>query len=140
MRYILSYWTFTNYKKADWTQFTEDTEFAFAQTTIHTNILFTNIILMADEHNIPKGKMHSNYRLLPDHIVCKITRKNNIRRANTCDPALKLLNEEITSDIQNTNNHMEGTLRCTLGSQAQHTHSVEDRPYTVYPTEHLHSH
>ena len=29
---------FTNYKKADWTKFTEDTEFAFAQTTIPTNI------------------------------------------------------------------------------------------------------
>ena len=95
----------TNYKKVDWTQFTEDTESAFAQTTIPTNIhtanrIFTNIILMADKHNIPKGKMHRNYRLLPDHIVCKITQRNNIRRENTCDPALKLLNEEITSDIQ----------------------------------------
>ena len=97
--------TVTNYKKADLTQFTEDTESAFAQTTIPTNILtanrmFTNIILMADKHNIPKGKMHSNCRLLPEHIVCKITQRNNIRRANTCDPTLKLLNEEITSDIQ----------------------------------------
>ena len=52
---------------------------------------------MADKHNIPNGKMHSNCRLLPDHIVCKITQRNNIRRANTCDPALKLLNE--SSDI-----------------------------------------
>ena len=100
--------TFTNYKKADWTQFTEDTESAFAQTTIHTNIhtanrIFTNIILMADKQNIPKGKMHSNCRLLPEDIVCKITQRNNIRRANTCDPALKLLNEEITSDIQKQN-------------------------------------
>ena len=97
--------TFTNYKKADWTQFTEDTESAFAQTTIPTNIhtanrIFPNIILMADNQNIPKGKMHSNCRLLPEDIVCKITQRNNIRRANTCDPALKLLNEEITSDIQ----------------------------------------
>ena len=96
--------TFTNYKKADWTQFTEDTESAFAQTAIATNIhtanrIFTNIIMMADKHNIPKGKMHSKYRLLPEDIVCKITQRNNIRRANTCDPALKLLNEEITSDI-----------------------------------------
>ena len=41
--------------------------------------------------------MHSNCRLLPDHIVGKITQRNNIRRANTCDPAL--LNEEITFDI-----------------------------------------
>ena len=53
--------TFTIYKKADWTQFTEDTESAFAQTTIPTNIhtvniIFTNIILMAYKHNIPKGK------------------------------------------------------------------------------------
>ena len=58
---------------------------------------------MADKHNIPKGQMHSNCRFLPDHIVCKITQRNNIRRANTCDPVLKLLNEEITSDIQNIN-------------------------------------
>ena len=93
--------TVTNYKKADWTQFTEDTESAFAQTNIHTaNRILTNIILMADKQNIPKGKMHSNCRLLPEDIVCKITQRNNIRRANTCDPALKLLNEEITSDIQ----------------------------------------
>ena len=35
-------WSFTNYKKADWTQFTEDTESAFAQTTIPTNIHTAN--------------------------------------------------------------------------------------------------
>ena len=45
--------TFTNYKKADCTKFTEDIESAFAQTTIPTNIhtankIFTNIILMAE--------------------------------------------------------------------------------------------
>ena len=35
--------TFTNYKKADWTQFTEDAESAFAQTNIHTaNRIFTS--------------------------------------------------------------------------------------------------
>ena len=55
---------------------------------------------MADKHNIPKGKMYSNCRLLPEDIVCKITPRIIIKRANTCDPALKLLNEEITSDIQ----------------------------------------
>ena len=58
--------TVTNYKKADWTQFTENTESAFVQTNIHTvNIIFTNILLMADKHNIPKGKMHSNCLRLP---------------------------------------------------------------------------
>ena len=131
--------TFSNYKKADWTQFTKDTESAFAQTTIPTNIhtanrIFTNIILMADKQNIPKGKMHSNCRLLPEDIVCKITQRNNIRRANTCDPALKLLNEEITSHIQKPQTkHMEGALRRSLGSHAQHTHthSLEDHTWSI---------
>ena len=44
---------------------------------------------IADKHTIQKGKMHSNCRLIPDHIVCKITQRNNIRRANTCDTTLK---------------------------------------------------
>ena len=114
--------TFTNYKKADWTQFMEDTESAFAQTTIiptniHTaNRIFTNIILMADKHNIPKGKMHSNWRLLPEDIVCKITQRNNITRANTCDPVLKLLHTKTQTK------HMEGASRRSLGPQAQHIH------------------
>ena len=38
--------------------------------------IFANITRMADKPNIPKGKMHSNCRLLPDHIVCKITQRN----------------------------------------------------------------
>ena len=63
--------------------------------------------------------MHNNCRLLPDHIVCKITQRNNIRRANTCDPGLKLLNERITSDIHKPKHY--GASRFTMGSQAQHT-------------------
>ena len=58
---------------------------------------------MADKHNIPKGKMHSNCRLLADYIVCKIIQRNNIRRANTFAPALKHLSEEMTSDIHKQN-------------------------------------
>ena len=90
--------TLTKYKKSDWTMDTENTESAFAQTTISTNkhtanIIITNIILIADKHNIPKSKMHSNCRALHDHLVCKITQRNNIRRTNAGDPALKLLNQ-----------------------------------------------
>ena len=126
--------TVTNYKKADWTQFTEDTESTFAQTTIPTNIhtanrIFTNIILMADKQNIPKGKMHSNCRLLPEDIVCKITQRNNIRRANTCDPALKLLNEEITSDIQK---HKQNIWKEHLDAHWDHRHNT----HTLWKTIH----
>ena len=85
--------TFSNCKKDDCTQSTEDTESAFAQTTIpnnlHTaNISFTNIILMADKHNIPTCKMYSNGRVLSYHI-CKITQRNNMVNGK---PVIQLLN------------------------------------------------
>ena len=76
---------------------------------------------MADKHNIPNGKMHSNCRLLPEDIVCKITQRNSIRRANTCDPALKPLNEEITSDIQK---HKENIWKEHLDAHWDHRHNT----------------
>ena len=124
----------TDYNKTDWTQFTEGTESAFAQTTIPTNIhsanrIFTNIILMADKHNIPKGKMHSNCRLLPEDIVCKITKKNNITRANNCDPALKLLNEEIIYDIQK---HKQNIWKEHLDARWDHRHNTHTPWKTIH--------
>ena len=139
--------TFTNYKKADWTQFTEDIESAFAQTTIPTNIhtanrIFTNILLMADKQYIPKGNMPSNCRLLPEDIVCKITQRNNIRRANTRDPALKLLNEEITSDIQK---HKQNIWKVHLDAHWDHRHNTLSldtwsiQQSTTTHTKHIHN-
>ena len=106
----------------------------FAQTTIPTNIhtaniTFRNIILMADKHNIPKEKMHSHCRLLPDHIVCKITQRNNTRRANTCDPALKFLNEEITSDIQK---HKQNLWKEHLDAHWDHRHNTHILGKTIH--------
>ena len=98
---------------------------------------------MADKQNIPKGKMHSNCRLLPEDIVCKITQRNNIRRANTCDPALKLLNEEITSDIQK---HKQNIWKEHLDAHwdHRHSHSLEDHTWSIQHsttthTKHIHN-
>ena len=109
------------YKKADCTQFTEDTESAFAH---HTHQHGQHIFFYkyhTDKDNIPKGMMHSNCMLLPDHIVCKITQRNNIRRADTCDPSLKLLNEEITSDIQK---HKQNLWNEHLDAHWDHRHNT----------------
>ena len=80
---------------------------------------------MADKHNIPKGKRHNNCRLLPEDKVCKITQRNNIRSAYTCDPALKLLNEEITSDIQK---HKQNIWKEHLDAHWDHRHNT----YTLW--------
>ena len=93
------------------------------------------MIMIADKYNISKAKMHSNCRLLPDHIACKITQINNMRRANTCDPALKFLNFRHT---QTQTKPIEGTSRTGITDT---THTLFGRPYMVivHPTEHLHS-
>ena len=56
-----------------------------------------------------------------DHIVRTITQGNNIRRANTCDPALKFLNEEKTSDIQT---HKQNLWKEHLGAHWDHMHNT----------------
>ena len=73
--------------------------------------------------------MHSNCRLLPEDIVCKITQRNNIRRANTCDPALKLLNEEITSDIQK---HKQNIWKEHLDAHRDHRHNTHTLWNTIH--------
>ena len=65
--------------------------------------------------------MHINCRLLPEDIVCKITQRNNIRKENTYDPALKLLNEEITSDIQK---HKQNIWKEHLDAHWDHRHNT----------------
>ena len=65
--------------------------------------------------------MHGNCGLLPDHMVCKVTQRNNIRRADTCDPALKLLSEEITFDIQK---HKHNLWKEHLDAHWYHRHTT----------------
>ena len=97
--------TYTNYNKANWQNFTTETESSFRNinppSDTHTaNKILTNIILNADKPNIPNGKIQHNCKLLPEDIRTKINTRNNIRKHNPLDPNLAQLNNEITSDIQ----------------------------------------
>ena len=94
-----------------------------------TYTLPTGIMLMADKQSIPGGRMHSNCRLLPEDIVCKVTQRNNIRRVDACDPALKLLNEEITSDIQK---HKQNIWKEHLDARWDHGRNT----HTIWKTMH----
>ena len=74
--------TFTNYNKADWTLFTQEIEEALHDVlppqNIHTDTkTLTNIILNADKHHIPKGKIRNTEKLLPQEIRDKIQDKHN---------------------------------------------------------------
>ena len=65
--------SYTNYKKADWTSYTNEIENilhdASPPSHPHTaNKILTNAILSADKHHIPKGKINSKHSPLPNHI------------------------------------------------------------------------
>ena len=64
---------------------------------------------------------NNNCRLLPDHIVCKITQRNNMRRAYTWDPALKLINYKITSDLHI---HKQNLWKEYLDAHWDHRHNT----------------
>ena len=118
--------TVANCRKADWTQFAEYTGSAFAQTAVPTGMhtadrVFTGIILMADGRNIPGSRMHGGCGLLPEDMVCRVTQRGNMGRVNTCDPALKLLDEEITSDIQK---HKQNIWKEHLDAHWDHRHNT----------------
>ena len=57
------------------------------------------------QHTFYKHHTDADTHNIPNNIVCKITQRNNIRRANTGDTALKLLNGKITSAIQQHKQH-----------------------------------
>ena len=74
--------------------------------------------------------MHSICRLLPENRVCKITtQRNNIWRANTYEPALKLLNEEITSDIPK---HKQNIWKEHLDAHWDHRHNTHTHWKTIH--------
>ena len=120
--------------KANWTQFTTDTEVAFSDILpppdIHTaNTIFTNIILHAEKHNIPKGKIHTTCKLLSQHIIHKIEHRNNIRAQNASDRSSPELNSEITSLIQT---HISDIWREHLYTHWNHKYNTQ----TLWKTTH----
>ena len=124
---------FTNYRKANWTHFTTDTEAAFFDILqpqgIHTaNTIFRNIILHADKHNIRKGNIHSTCKLLPEHIRHKIEHRNNIRSQTASDPSISELNSEITSLIQA---HTSDIWREHLDTHWDHKHNTHTLLKTI---------
>ena len=69
--------SYTNYRKADWDNFTQDTEYAFTAiqppTDIHyANKTFTNILYQACKKHIPVGRIRNTEKLLPQPIRNKI--------------------------------------------------------------------
>jgi hypothetical protein len=60
----------------------------------------TNLILTADKHFVPKGRINNRIKLLPQDIRNAIKTRNRIRATNVHDIRLHRLNQEIDNSIQ----------------------------------------
>jgi hypothetical protein len=110
--------TYTNYKRANWTEYTKQIEDDLTDVPppndVHTaNKILTNLILRADRHHIPKGRINNKIKLLPQEIRNSIKTRNRIRTTDPHDERLHRLNLEIDRDIENYKTdiwkeHLEG--------------------------------
>ena len=96
--------SYTNYRKADWDKFTQDTEDAFSAlqppTDIHdANKTFTNILYQAGKKHIPVGKIRNTDKLLPQDIRNKIRQRNWTSKNTPQHPSIPELNKEISNFI-----------------------------------------
>ena len=97
--------SYTNYRKADWQGFTNSIENALTDTTdvadVHkSNKILTLLLLDADKHYIPKGKIRPNNPLLPENIRTQIKERDIIKANDPTDNRLEHLNKDISQAIQ----------------------------------------
>jgi hypothetical protein len=97
--------TYTNYKKANWTEYTRQiennlTDIAPPNDVHLANKIMTNLILSADKHYIPRGRIKDRLKLLPENVRNEIKTRNRIRTADQHDERLHRINQEIDRDIQ----------------------------------------
>ena len=96
--------TFTNFKKADWGKFKEETEDKFAELSPPTNIvkgekIFRKIINNAAKNAIPSGRIKNIFPNVPTETATKIRERDTLREADPTNPNLTQMNKDINSDI-----------------------------------------
>ena len=95
--------SYTNYRKADWTEFTRETEQQFNLEQPPTSAeqgekVFRRILLNATRRNVPKGKVTNFTPGLTPQIRRLIRQRDEIRTTNPSDPRIPHLDNQIERD------------------------------------------
>ena len=91
---------YTNFRLADWTSFTEESERLFSSTTPSTNPSiaakqFQKIVNRVSKRTIPTGYRKSYVPGLTPEIRNLTNQRDNLRQSNPTDPAIGTLNAQI---------------------------------------------
>ena len=116
--------SYTNYRKADWDKFTQDTEDAFTAiqppTDIHdANKTFTNILYQAGKtHTSRKDTQHRHTPTTP-HTQQNSTQKLDKQKHATRSQYTGVKQRDIHPHKHSQDRYLEGTHRKTMGSQTK---------------------
>ena len=105
--------TFTNFKKADWARFTDETERHFIQeqppcSPEQGEKVIRRILLRASARNIPSGRILNFTPGLTPETLHLIRQRDELRTLNSSDPHIAQLDQEIDTRI---NANLEGIWR-----------------------------
>ena len=94
---------YTNYRKANWTTYTEETEVAFSNLPPPTSCAsgektFRNILLTASRRNVPRGKIPNFTPGLTDHARRMMSERDRARQEDPSDPRIAELEAEISRE------------------------------------------
>ena len=96
---------YTNYRKANWDIFTEETEHSFSNIPPPSSCdsgeaIFRKILLKATRRNVPKGKIPNFTPGLTEHTRSMIAERDMRRATNPADGAIHQLEAEISREIE----------------------------------------
>ena len=97
--------TFTNFKKADWPRFTQETETEFSKLVPPVNIYkaekcFRKILNNSSKKCIPKGRIKTIVPEIPTSAAEKMKSRDDLRKSNPTSPQIGVLNKEIENEIR----------------------------------------
>ena len=96
--------TYINFRKADWTQFEQDTEREFESLPLPTDVYkseqtFRRIVNGAAKKNIPAGRIKSIIPEIPTATANLIKERDRLRESQPDAPEISALNKQIEIDI-----------------------------------------
>lgn len=95
------------------------------------NRIITNLILQADKHHIPKGKIRNKEKLLPEEIRQLITNRNQIRADNPLDDRLEEINKDISDRIKRHKTELWKDFLDEQWDHRQNTHFMENNQQLI---------
>ena len=120
--------SYTNFHKANWEGFTEESEFKFRNLPVPTIAsqsvsIFNKILIRAAKHHIPSGYRKVFTPGLPREAHDLLTHRDAIRAADHSDPRLVDLNNNINQTIS------EHKRRTWLDNLARYDHRTNTRHF-----------